>query len=193
MKKINTKTKYKIFTAIVTFILFASVIYLSSFVMNSQRELIKTKEELAYTNTELDIQKEAYYEVYGALTDALEELSESEQTIADFKKSEYEFVYMGDFKITHYCKENYNHICGNGNGLTATGTQITVGKTIAVDPKVIPYGSVVYIQGYGFRTAEDCGGSVDDNHIDVAVTDHATAMASGVKHKDVWLLVKKTS
>lgn len=193
MKKLNTKTKHTIFIVVATFTLVVSVIYLSSFIMNSQRELIKAKDAFADANSELVVQQEAYSEMHTALLNALDELKESEQTMADLKKSEYKFVYLGDFKITHYCTESYKHICGNGNGLTATGTKITVGRTIAVDPKVIPYGTTVYIKGYGWRVAEDCGGSVDDNHIDVAVTDHATAMSSGVKHRDVWVLVKKPS
>ena len=191
MKKLNNKAKYRIYITLTAFILFLFVIYLASFAMNSQRELITTKDMLADANEELIIQQEANSDIYAALLDALEELTESEQTISDLKKTEYKFVYLGDFKITHYCDDEYNHICGVGDGLTATGTQITVGKTIAVDPKVIPYGTSVYIEGYGWRVAEDCGGSVDGKHIDVAVTDHPTAMSMGVKHKDVWVLVKK--
>jgi len=51
---------------------------------------------------------------------------------------------------------------------TATGTTATAGRTIAVDPKVIPYGTKVYIEGYGIRIAEDCGG-FRGNHIDIFV------------------------
>lgn len=51
---------------------------------------------------------------------------------------------------------------------TATGTTATAGRTIAVDPKVIPYGTKVYIEGYGYRIAEDCGG-FRGNHIDIFV------------------------
>ena len=97
---------------------------------------------------------------------------------------------MGEYKISHYCIEEYSHICGNGNGLTATGTQVTPGRTIAVDPTDIPYGSKVYIEGYGWRTAEDCGGAVKGKHIDMAVDTHDTAMDKGIKRKGVWVLVK---
>ncbi len=51
---------------------------------------------------------------------------------------------------------------------TATGTTATAGRTIAVDPKVIPYGTKVYIEGYGYRIAEDCGG-FRGTHIDIFV------------------------
>jgi 3D (Asp-Asp-Asp) domain-containing protein len=49
---------------------------------------------------------------------------------------------------------------------TATGTWPTVG-TVAVDPQVIPLGSRVYVDGYGFATAADTGGLINGNIIDV--------------------------
>ena len=42
------------------------------------------------------------------------------------------------------------------------------GQTIAVDPRVIPYGTKVIIGGHIF-TAEDCGGAIQGNHIDIYV------------------------
>lgn len=144
---------------------------------NKKENIIGLKEELDATNKELDI--------------ALESLETVNTTLDELKSSEYKFVYMGDFKITHYCNEKYEHICGYGDGLTATGVKVNPGTTIAVDPHVIPYGTQVYIEGYGWRKAQDCGGGVDDNHIDVAVNTHSEAMSMGVRHKDVWALVKK--
>lgn len=55
----------------------------------------------------------------------------------------------------------------SGDTITATGTVPKVGRTIAVDPKVIPYGSQVYIEGMGTYIAEDCGGAVKGNIIDI--------------------------
>ena len=118
-------------------------------------------------------------------------LNEANSIIADLKNEEYELVYIGEYKISHYCAEKYEHICGTGSGKTATGTKVTPGRTIAVDPTVIPYGSQVYIEGYGFRTAEDCGGWVKGKHIDMAVNTHDDAMSSGLKNAGVWMIVKK--
>lgn len=50
---------------------------------------------------------------------------------------------------------------------TATGTRVTEGRTIAVDPSVIPLGWWVYIEGIGFRRAEDTGGAIKGNKIDI--------------------------
>jgi 3D (Asp-Asp-Asp) domain-containing protein len=59
-------------------------------------------------------------------------------------------------------------------GMTATGTYPHWG-TVAVDPSVIPLGSTVYIQGLGIFHAEDTGGAVLGNHVDVYVDSVAEA------------------
>lgn len=64
---------------------------------------------------------------------------------------------------------------------TATGTVPTEGRTIAVDPKVIPYGSRVTIEGMGTYIAEDCGGGVKQDHIDIYFDTHEKAVAFGTK------------
>jgi 3D (Asp-Asp-Asp) domain-containing protein len=53
-----------------------------------------------------------------------------------------------------------------GGGGTATGTTVRKG-TVAVDPRVIPLGTSMYIPGYGYGVAEDTGGAVVGNIIDL--------------------------
>lgn len=50
---------------------------------------------------------------------------------------------------------------------TASGTRVTEGRTIAVDKNVVPLGWWVYIEGIGFRKAEDTGGAIKGNKMDV--------------------------
>ena len=94
-------------------------------------------------------------------------------------------------KITHYCVEQYEHICGTGDGITSTGVPVTAGWTCAVDPDVIPYGCEVMVD-YGDRVefwkAQDCGGSVKGNHIDLAVETHAEALEKGVENAIVYFM-----
>lgn len=62
--------------------------------------------------------------------------------------------------------------CEGYTGITATGTVARYGA-IAVDPTVIPYGTSMYIVSddgvyiYGYATAEDCGGGIKGNRIDL--------------------------
>ena len=92
---------------------------------------------------------------------------------------------LGEFKITYYCACAI--CCDVETGITATGAPVVQGETIAVDPKVIPYGTKVIINGHVF-TAEDCGGAIKGNRIDIYVDDHATAQALGVNHYHVYLV-----
>ena len=99
-------------------------------------------------------------------------------------------VFLGEFTLTAYCPGRC--CCGKwASGYTATGTLATEGRTIAVDPKVIPYGThVLLIWPDGTQhsyIAEDCGGSVNGNHIDVFFSDHQAARAFGVQSAMVYL------
>jgi uncharacterized protein YabE (DUF348 family)/3D (Asp-Asp-Asp) domain-containing protein len=66
-------------------------------------------------------------------------------------------------------------------GLTYSGTRVSEGRTIAVDPKVIPIGWWVYIDGIGFRRAEDIGSGVKGNMIDIYYENDDYAKRFGMK------------
>lgn len=68
-------------------------------------------------------------------------------------------------------------------GITFSGTRATAGRTVAVDPRVIPIGTPVYIdlKGVGWRIAEDTGGAVKGRHIDVLLNSEEAAIQFGVK------------
>ena len=73
-------------------------------------------------------------------------------------------IYLGEFLLTGYCPCEK---CSEGwDRKTATGTTAEEGRTVAVDPNVIPYGSILEIDGHRY-IAEDCGGMINDNHIDI--------------------------
>ena len=207
MKAKNFQTVALIVVAITAYIFIVLTSYLKwdNDQINKKLDSVKNDynsaiEELSATNNELKTVKEALdhetvksSELNKSLEDIRKELEIANTTIGDLKSEEYKFVYIGNYTITHYCTEMYEHICGTGNGLTATGTHVTAGRTVAVDPSVIPYGTKMYIEGYGFRVAEDCGGAVNGYHIDVAVGTHSQAMAMGTNTSGVWILVKNNS
>ena len=91
--------------------------------------------------------------------------------------------------VSAYCKENYPHICNDGDATyTATMTTPTAGRTIAVDPTIIPYGTEVDIEGIGIRIAEDCGGAIKGNRIDLLFDTHQEALNFGMQTKSVTIL-----
>lgn len=94
--------------------------------------------------------------------------------------------YLGTFVATYYCCERYPHICGTGDGLTATGVAVEPG-IVAVDPKVIPLGSTVVIDGTEYLAA-DTGGLIRGHRVDIAVPTHAEALALGVREVEVWVM-----
>lgn len=77
---------------------------------------------------------------------------------------------------TAYC--SCEMCCGKTDGITATGTKATAGRTIAADPSVIPYGTEVIINGNTY-VVEDCGAGVKGNCIDIYFDSHAEALAFG--------------
>ena len=104
------------------------------------------------------------------------ENSKHEQSIKDIKST----VFIGNFTITHYdiCYKCTGKSPGDrGYGITATGTRATT-NTIAVDPRVIPLGSKVIINGRTY-IAEDTGGAIKGNKIDICVSSHSEAIQKG--------------
>ncbi|WP_068606961.1 3D domain-containing protein [Paenibacillus swuensis] len=73
-------------------------------------------------------------------------------------------------------------------GITSSGAKVKEGRTIAVDPRVIPIGTTVYIEGIGLRQAEDTGSAIKGARIDVFIQDLKQARKFGVK-KDVKVYV----
>ncbi|WP_347256114.1 3D domain-containing protein [Anaerostipes sp. PC18] len=93
-------------------------------------------------------------------------------------------IAMGDFLITAYCG---CYACSEGYGKkTSCGGSCKEGRTIAVDPDVIPYGSKVKIDGLaGTYIAEDTGGMINGDHIDVYFEEHVDDFKL---YRKVWII-----
>lgn len=126
------------------------------------------------------------------------EAKEAEAQVADLKAAleaaqagpaGLEAAYLGEFNCTAYCSERYEHICGTGDGITASGAPVQAGVTVAADPDVLPLGSAVYIEGIGLRYVQDTGSAVKGKALDVAVETHSEALSwPGYGTHRVWLL-----
>lgn len=102
---------------------------------------------------------------------------------------------IDDVTVTHYCICDI--CCGKSDGITASGVMATPGVTVAVDPDIIPLGSDVLVD-YGdgeihYMRADDVGGAIKGNHIDLCVSSHQEAIEQGIKTATVWWVYHGTN
>ena len=93
-----------------------------------------------------------------------------------------ELTELGTFKLTAYCA--CEKCCGKSDGITASGTKVKQGRTVAVDTSIIPYGTELYING-NYYIAEDTG-SFSGKIIDIYFDSHEEAKNFGIKYAKVF-------
>lgn len=129
--------------------------------------------------------------------DATQSELETEQPSDVETNLEYTGELLGEFTITYYCSckkccgkwaENRPIKDGKEIVYTASGAIAEAGVTIAVDPTKIPYGTTLYIEGVGYRVAQDCGGAIKGNKIDVYMDSHEAALEAGIHTATVYLI-----
>jgi 3D (Asp-Asp-Asp) domain-containing protein len=81
----------------------------------------------------------------------------------------------------------YTAGCSGCSGYTAIGARAGRG-IVAVDPRVIPLGTHLYIPGYGHAIAGDTGGAIHGNRIDLGFDSYADAMRFGRRVIQVYVL-----
>ena len=111
-----------------------------------------------------------------------------------------EYSSVVEVSATAYClcKKCCGKSPSNPNyGMTASGVRIVPGsgmKVIAVDPKIIPLGAKVYVEGlygawdYGYATASDTGSAIKDYKIDLYMDTHEEALVWGRKKVNVYVV-----
>ncbi|WBL15172.1 G5 and 3D domain-containing protein [Sutcliffiella sp. NC1] len=85
----------------------------------------------------------------------------------------------------------YTANCNGCSGITSTGINLKANpnmKVIAVDPSVIPLGTKVHVEGYGYAVAGDTGGAIVGNKIDVFFPDKQSAYRWGSKRVKITIL-----
>ena len=99
-------------------------------------------------------------------------------------------VSLGKFKLTAYCP--CKECCGSwannrpdGIVYGAIGEELREGYSIAVDPNIIPYRTEVIINGKTYK-AQDCGGGIKGNEIDIYFENHNDALEFGVQYAEVF-------
>ncbi|WP_375709157.1 3D domain-containing protein [Sporosarcina sp. NCCP-2222] len=85
----------------------------------------------------------------------------------------------------------YTANCNGCSGITSTGINLKKNpdvKVIAVDPKVIPLGTKVHVEGYGYAIAGDTGSAIKGNKIDVFFSSKSEAYDWGRKNVKIKIL-----
>lgn len=110
--------------------------------------------------------------------------------------SEPELISLGEFTVTAYCpcviccgewsKEHPSRVGTDYVQMTASGTIPQEGRTIGVDPNVIPYGTIVVIFGHEY-IAEDSGAALNGNTIDIYFDSHDEALDFGRQTTEVFV------
>lgn len=95
-------------------------------------------------------------------------------------------VSLGVYKITAYC--GCAKCCGKTDGITASGTHVTAGRTIAAPPE-IPFGTKISINGHIY-TVEDRGGAIKGKRIDIYFNTHQAALDFGVQYIEIFKVVE---
>lgn len=107
-----------------------------------------------------------------------------------------ELVCLGEFRTTAYCtcvkccgiwsSEHPSRVGTDYVQRTKSGTIPTAGRTVSVDPDVIPLGTVIIIDGHEY-IAEDTGNAIKGNTLDIYFDSHEAAVEYGVQKKTIYI------
>lgn len=105
-------------------------------------------------------------------------------------------VCLGEFRTTAYCtcvkccgiwsSEHPSRVGTDYVQRTKSGTIPTAGRTVSVDPDVIPLGTAIIIDGHEY-IAEDTGNAVKGNTLDIYFDSHEAAVEYGVQKKTIYI------
>jgi len=101
------------------------------------------------------------------------------------EEPEYDLIPMGTYRLSFYCP--CKRCCGKSDGITASGTHATQGRTVA-SGKEFPFGSVLVIDGHEY-VVEDRG--VGNGKLDIFMDDHQECLRNGIQYKDVFMRVER--
>lgn len=100
---------------------------------------------------------------------------ESDIVVVEEKKPDRVLVSLGEYRISAYCP--CEKCCLKSDGITASGTQATAGRTAAMNG--VPFGTKIVIDGHEY-TIEDRGGGLGSKIIDIYFDTHEEALNSGL-------------
>lgn len=95
----------------------------------------------------------------------------------------------GEVKVKSTFTANTTAYYAGTNAHGSTGQRVHYG-TCAVDPSVIPYGTRLYIEGYGIAVANDCGGAVQGHIVDLYMRSTAECIRWGRQNRKAYVLAE---
>jgi 3D (Asp-Asp-Asp) domain-containing protein len=143
-----------------------------------QTDVIKAENENENINKVVDKQEEITYNEINLESESKQNLN-PEQNINIEENDNY--IIMIATAYTKSIEE------GTHKGITRSGTQVSRG-TVAVDPRVIPLGTKLYVENYGHAVALDTGGAIKENRIDLYMETKDEAFEFGRKEVRVWII-----
>lgn len=164
------------------------------------REVIKTNDKFQETvkslNNEVQTLKERNAELQKAKEDAEQKLEQTQNELETVKKNRVSLASRGNdlgetFKATAYTESDSGM---DGRGITKTGTKVREGRTIAVDPRIIPLGSKlqVYCESYpeinGVYIAEDTGSAIKGRKLDIYMRSKRKSNDFGIRDVTVTIV-----
>lgn len=165
---------------------------------------IDDKSETPEVKIEEDIEVSTETKIYDDVSDVESSITEEssiqveEENASDeyIEEPEPEYISLGEFRLTAYCPCEiccdecaYNRPVdeyGNTIVYTTSGKIAQEGYTIAADPDVLPYGTIVYIDGHEYEV-QDCGGAITNNSIDIYFDTHEAACEFGLQYGEVFI------
>lgn len=168
----NQKTKIKAIAVLVVMVTLGGC----TIITHQQRDL--AEKELLVNQVKIEELEISIAQIQNDIEERKKEIQQEEAEKQDVKDVEQHWRSLGYFKITYYGLDITDH--------TATGKTPEIGKTIGVDPNVIPYHSIVMINGNIYE-AQDTG-NYKGNLIDVLCESEAVSEELGTHESEVFIL-----
>jgi 3D (Asp-Asp-Asp) domain-containing protein len=171
---------------------------------NDLTEMTEQADQLRKERTELNdslwISNQKLDKSYSDLSEAQEQIKELGDENSKLKQENKDLqakvqstsVAPSNTKVINMTASAYTASCKGCSGITAwKGLDLRSNpqlKVIAVDPRVIPLGSKVYVEGYGNAVAADTGGAIKGNKIDIFIPSKSKAISWGRREVKVHIL-----
>lgn len=144
----------------------------SDIIFNQDKQITKANSQISTYQKVNNNNQNTIMKQENKIKSLSEQLTKNTIELNQVKDANKHLKYLGKFKVTYYdlSYESCNKYPNDpAYGHTYSGAIAKEGVTIAVDKSIIPLGSYVYINQTGCRIAEDIGGAIKGNHIDVFV------------------------